>query len=288
MDLLGKLQQKSPAADFSDVKVALAYKLASASFSELVGRSYLQRPGELACDTSLHALTIKPYQAVSRWLTPSVRSKSPAATGAENARRCAEYFNDPNNREPNAKITLYDQLVWFTPFTHEFQGKLALMKSKLAEDVMSLPTATRLRNALGIVRTKPGTHIFGVVMGLTIEQMCAASACAAAPTVFDACDYERYRHWPILTHRPDENMGRSYELDPDERAFSAAYGFQEFVTGSMGIDQIQEIVYLGKVGKTKADEANMADAMHYAYVDDVVCEMPLHALVNNLATALNL
>lgn len=117
--------------------------------------------------------------------------------------------------------------------------------------------ASYLRDALGLHDRRAGEFAWLVQLGDDMKSI----APLRAPTVFDAVGYPRFRPWPPASVTIDPDAGRTYELDPVERArSSASYGRREMVRTARDFIHCTSLVPLGQIGSDADDSPESFEA----------------------------
>lgn len=285
-ELISRLIAISRATTFEQIKVETAYRQASVLFPGMISEGYFQRSGPIDCDTKLRAFTIKPVDALRFWTDENlVLSAGVIEDNPDMAQQACKRFSNPANRKKGAQMALPGQLLWWTPYTEFLEADVEDVARLTATDAEKRPLATVLRDSFGLYQRKPGQQLIGVIMRGSIRDLAAVQA-PFAPTIFDAWDYERFRHWPMLTNmREKANIGRTYDLDPARRTRPVEdYGYPEFVTGAVDVEHIEKVIYLGRVQKIGIDAQDVAQ--HKAYAQAVACNLSVEAIINELSERL--
>jgi hypothetical protein len=99
-----------------------------------------------------------------------------------------------------------------------------------------------------------------------------------APTAFDACAYERFRPWPSAGVTRDVDAGRTYDLDPANRAAGADHGKQEMVMAPRPLADCVELKGIGLIG---SDPDTTAES-HEAFAEEICPGATVRSLIFEL------
>lgn len=258
-NLLAELDED--AREGVDLHVDWAYaKLAKTLATDGPGL-FFSRSERLSEYVDQRPLTFQPSWAFKFWLDDSAHESRNREHTAADVITLIGMFKEPSHRRPGAKVGRSGEVLWLTPIVGEVREvvdkALQCRHEGGARALESEHYAQRLRDLLGLERRVHPERAVILVAEETIGELQETAARAAdnrqasrrtlcAPTLFDAGDYPRYRHWPYHAKAREPDYGRTWDLAVGAHA-QRGCGAPELVSEPISVEAFSRMESLGPI-----------------------------------------
>lgn len=260
---------------------------------------FFSRTASIDSYSDARAVTLQPSWAFKYWLDPTnVPEVNNDPHSMADVVQLVRIFQRGDHRQPAARIGVRDNVLWLTPHVGPVLQIIAEAQAAELSDgpavLDTLDHAQRLRDLLGLQRRQHPDRAIAFTSASNIRGLNAVAEDAlnrgvaarrplAAPTLFDAGDYPRFRHWPTTDGASDSDFGRTWDLAEGR----VEGGAPEMVVRPMACDEFEEAVSLGPIHSV-TPSPETAKARDQVFANDVCGSETVKSLLNGLSGRLGL
>jgi hypothetical protein len=238
-----------------DCHVDTVYRVMCEVFESYRDRHFFRRTPRPQAYLEQRGFSFQSHYAFPHWLNNTVPETLVVAPDTAQVLRLCEAMRNPAYWRPGATLAPPSDVLWLTPYADRVRDLVPDPASHSASEGPPKEAANRLREMLGLIRRRPGEHAVAVITRATLRDLLGRQDIGPyAPTIFEARNYERFRHWPPLGADEPGHVGRTYDLNLAARQSvpGGLHGVPEIVTAPLALRDIGEVIYLGTI--TEVDD----------------------------------